>query len=272
MQTKLSAPSWTLLLIGGWLAALGSPAVADTAKFYQGGAGYLGPFNAATDVYGVTMGLGSSPNCPSAGACLSDNIAGQLIFNTTSVQITANTNPAANINNPFPKVWGDFGPNFGGLGVQGTTSDDDDQINGSNVLHLHFASTVTLTGIGTLFASAHETFGPGNPATGVFSMSLDGITFSDVNFALANVANTAYLGGLNLATGQDFYFKEKLGVTGAPEGPEFYISALTYAEGGSRCTGVCGVPGPIAGAGLPGLLAGFGAMLAWYRKRRLVAA
>ncbi len=33
-----------------------------------------------------------------------------------------------------------------------------------------------------------------------------------------------------------------------------------------------GVPGPIAGAGLPGLLAGFGAMLAWYRKRRAVAA
>jgi hypothetical protein len=32
------------------------------------------------------------------------------------------------------------------------------------------------------------------------------------------------------------------------------------------------VPGPIAGAGLPGLLAGFGAILAWYRKRRAVAA
>lgn len=32
-----------------------------------------------------------------------------------------------------------------------------------------------------------------------------------------------------------------------------------------------GVPGPIVGAGLPGLLAGF-AMLAWYRKRRAVAA
>jgi hypothetical protein len=27
-------------------------------------------------------------------------------------------------------------------------------------------------------------------------------------------------------------------------------------------------PGPVVGAGLPGLLAGFGAMLAWYRKRR----
>ena len=32
------------------------------------------------------------------------------------------------------------------------------------------------------------------------------------------------------------------------------------------------VPGPVVGAGIPGLLAGFGAMLAWYRKRRLVAA
>jgi len=32
------------------------------------------------------------------------------------------------------------------------------------------------------------------------------------------------------------------------------------------------VPGPIVGAGLPGLLAGFGVILAWYRKRRAVAA
>jgi hypothetical protein len=36
--------------------------------------------------------------------------------------------------------------------------------------------------------------------------------------------------------------------------------------------GPVGVPGPVAGAGLPGLLAGFGAILAWYRKRRAVAA
>jgi hypothetical protein len=35
--------------------------------------------------------------------------------------------------------------------------------------------------------------------------------------------------------------------------------------------GVAAVPGPVVGAGLPGLLAGFGAMLAWYRKRRAVA-
>jgi hypothetical protein len=28
------------------------------------------------------------------------------------------------------------------------------------------------------------------------------------------------------------------------------------------------VPGPVVGAGLPGLVAGVGAMLAWYRKRR----
>jgi hypothetical protein len=31
------------------------------------------------------------------------------------------------------------------------------------------------------------------------------------------------------------------------------------------------VPGPVVGAGLPGLFAGFGAMLAWYRKRRAIA-
>jgi hypothetical protein len=33
-------------------------------------------------------------------------------------------------------------------------------------------------------------------------------------------------------------------------------------------TGTAAVPGPVVGAGLPGLLVGFGAMLTWYRKRR----
>lgn len=49
----------------------------------------------------------------------------------------------------------------------------------------------------------------------------------------------------------------------------YLTSALGGAFGDVPTT--VGVPGPVAGAGLPGLLAGFGALLAWYRKRRAVA-
>jgi hypothetical protein len=55
-------------------------------------------------------------------------------------------------------------------------------------------------------------------------------------------------------------------------------SECGFAYGGNTAIGSIGtntvpepaaVPGPIVGAGLPGVLAGFGVMLAWYRKRRV---
>jgi hypothetical protein len=47
----------------------------------------------------------------------------------------------------------------------------------------------------------------------------------------------------------------------APFGFTQNIGSLSYSTAQA-------VPGPVVGAGLPGLLAGFGAMLAWRRKRR----
>jgi hypothetical protein len=55
------------------------------------------------------------------------------------------------------------------------------------------------------------------------------------------------------------------------------LAAAHFAVVGSSCDGglctgfaanTAAVPGPIVGAGLPGVLAGFGAAVAWYRKRR----
>ena len=134
------------------------------------------------------------------------------------------------------------------------------------MLHLHFASTVTLTGVGTLFASAHETAPIGfgldamnNPFThsnitgaNSFLLSLTGIagSFQTVTFGASNT-----VGGISF-TGQDFYFEE-----GANQ-PQFYVSALSYNS----------VPGPVVGAGLPGLIAACGGLLALARRRRQLVA
>jgi hypothetical protein len=50
---------------------------------------------------------------------------------------------------------------------------------------------------------------------------------------------------------------------GASFSGDFTVT-FDYTPGSSTAA----VPGPVVGAGLPGLLVGFGAMLAWYRKRR----
>ena len=85
MQTKLIAPSWKFLLIGGWLAALASPAAADLiAVFYSGGAGYLGPYSGAGTVYNATTGEGIS-TCSLAARRLLTAISftPSITFNTT---------------------------------------------------------------------------------------------------------------------------------------------------------------------------------------------
>jgi len=276
MKSKTSLP---FVFAVGALVALGSPAGADqVAVFYSGGAGYNGSFSGPGTVYNATSGDPIS-NCTTV-ACTAaaanvggDIITNSIVFNTTSnnpVQITASTSS--------PAVWFDRSPAFGGLGLQtasGAAGTGDDQIEASGILRLHFASQVTLTGVATLFADAHEDFGGGSPLTGSFLFCVGNscpptipVTFSEANSANGTLGT--------LATGTDFAFAELLNVPGVitSGNVEFYVSALTYTTGttNQQCTGNCPVPGPIVGAGLPGLLAGFGAMLAWYRKRRSVAA
>jgi hypothetical protein len=152
-----------------------------------------------------------------------------------------------------PNVWGDFQPAFGGLGLD--TGNGDDQIEGTGILRLHFASAVTLTGIATLFDPAHADFGTGNPLTGSFLFCAGNSACTpttQVSFSEANSAN----GTLGTASaGTDFAFAELNGTGG---NVEFYVSALTYNP----------VPGPIVGAGLPGLIAACGGLVALARRRR----
>ena len=58
-KTKISLK---FLFAVGALAAFGSPAGADSVKFYTGTTGYGGPFNGAGTVYEATNG--NATNCP----------------------------------------------------------------------------------------------------------------------------------------------------------------------------------------------------------------
>jgi hypothetical protein len=241
--------SLKFLFAVGALAAFGSPAGADSvAVFYTGGTGYSAsnPFSGAGTVYAATSS--STINCPTQAGCPgADVVLPTLNFTSTSVAVTATSAGGA------PNVWGDFQPAFGGLGLD--TGNGDDQIEGAGILRLHFASAVTLTGIATLFDPAHADFGTGNPLTGSFLFCAGNSACTpttQVSFSEANSAN----GTLGTAsTGTDFAFAELNGTGG---NVEFYVSALTYNP----------VPGPIVGAGLPGLIAACGGLVALARRRR----
>ena len=242
---------------------------------------YAGPFeearllgrHPARTLYQQTQGL--TINCPAA-SCTNDVLGSTLTFNAiNSVVITATS---AN------GVWGDFNPNFGGLGV-GVAADgsDSDEIAGNEVLHLAFTSAitslpvaVTLTGVATLFDPGHTPFGSNFldasdvQGTNDFLLSLNGV-FSAANKVTFGAANNTNGGPNDLSfSGTDFYFKQDT----SGYQPEFYVSGLVYDVNtpGGQCTGgTCPVPGPIVGAGLPGLIFAAGGLLGWRKRKAALA-
>jgi hypothetical protein len=246
------------LVVTGWLVALASPAGATTfAKFYTGTTGYAGPFNGAGTVYNATKSM--STVCPTVGSCSGDNVQTTIHFGTTGITGTAlvGSNPS--------KVWDDLSPHFGGVGVGSGSPTDTDQIAGNDVLVLTFSSKVHLTGVATLFDSAHTPFGNNFQTPGTISNTQtfliddgDGLGWRTVSFFNANTL------ALDL-TGTTFKFKEN-----GSNNPEFYISALAYDLLCGPGTGLaCGNsnPNPIPGT-LPLFATGIGGGLIWLRRRR----
>lgn len=250
-------------LAGLIAAVMAGPAGADTinyVKFYTGTTGYTGPYSAAGTVYDATKSLTTTcPTTPS-GCGSGDRISDPMVFST--IGMTATADPGASL------VWNDLSPSFGGLGVGTGTPSHSDQIGETDVLALTFASTVRLTGVGTLFATAHEGFGTGfgtsalvgaSASTVEFLLSVDDGAFMSINFLLANTQ-------LLSLEGNKFEFMQK------SNNPTFYVSALSYESCGPN--GGCAPPPgevplpaalPLFASGLAGLgLAG------WRRKRRSV--
>jgi hypothetical protein len=246
------------------LAAVGSAVVAGlltmsaadaaTYKFYDGnnGASYTGPYNGAGTVFNAVRFLPT--DCPN----------GLLTCHGADVD----TNPMTftgglTVSSPNGTVIvDDLAPSQGGLGVltPGPTASED-QIDGAEVLNLHFNTNTVLKGVGTLFAGVHQDFGNAFPtvasvaavaSTIEFLLSVDGAAWQSVKFLDAN--NIA----LNFV-GHDFSFMQKA------ENPQFYVSALITGPGQN-------IPETPIPAALPLLMGGLGVMGLGRRRKAKAAA
>jgi hypothetical protein len=234
-----------------------SAAQADSfAVFFNGGNGYTGLFSGANTVYHAAEFPTSTPKANCTGSC--NGVSGDIIqtsitFNTTD-QITATTNAT--------NVWLDQTPNFAGIGLQtasGSPGTGDDQIEGAGVLHFHFATAVILTGVATLFDPGHAPFGSGF-STNQSILGAEHFSFCAANgscspstletFTFANTFGDAF----NTTPDTDFFFKSSDNVN-------FYVSALSFQPDPA------GAPGPVVGAGFPGMLTILVGSLMWWRRK-----
>jgi hypothetical protein len=132
----------------------------------------------------------------------------------------------------------------------------------------HFAALGDDTNIGALSQTIATTSGQLYTLTYFVASQGDGATFS----AQWNGSTLSQLVNPNSSGSFGRYDKYTFAVTGTGSDVLTFheTDVLGYlALDDVSLTPAAAVPGPVVGAGLPGLLAGVGAMLAWYRKKRV---
>ena len=116
----------------------------------------------------------------------------------------------------------------------------------------HNGTTFPITGLDS-FIGADNIFYPAGPVSGLFGKY--GFSFSDSNGDLVNISSycTDSIGTRYCAVEY---------VPGSGDGP---------SQMGDFTVTPAAVPGPIAGAGLPGLIFACGGLLGWWRRRQKIA-
>jgi hypothetical protein len=139
---------------------------------------------------------------------------------------------------------------------------------GSNTTaaHIHCClASPFLTGVNVPVATTAPTF-PGFPlgvTSGNYDQTIDLTATSTYNLP-PNLNPNPFL-GTTAATAEPVFVAALLA-------GQTYFNIHTTAFPGGEIRGFLAVPGPLAGAGVPGLIAACGGLLAWWRRRRQQAA